>query len=180
MQERMSIFILSQTHHSSVVPVRTMCMYGPAELTTAGLGCLSSPRPQILILPKLPPKQPSFSTGLCYTGLLIILWFPITFIGREDRCRSFPLELCEKSKVYSWGYSQSRNSHIWPQFSLDLSNKDRGSLAFTLMLNFAAYLITENNCKGICHQGYLPGLFHAEDEPQVLNFNSRVLKVICN
>lgn len=73
MQERMSIFILSQTHHSYVVPVRAMCIYGPSELTPAGLGCLPSPRPQFLILPKLPAKQPNFSTGLCYTELLIIL-----------------------------------------------------------------------------------------------------------
>lgn len=71
------------------------------------------------MLPKLPPVQPSFSTGLCYTEPLIILWFPITFIGTEDHCCPFPLELLEKSEVCSWGYGQSRNNHSWFQFSLD-------------------------------------------------------------
>lgn len=75
--------------------------------------------PQALMLPKLPPVQPSFSTGLCYTEPLIIMWFPITFIGREEHCCHIPLELLGRSEVCSWGYSQSRNSCSWLQFSLD-------------------------------------------------------------
>lgn len=69
----MSTFISSQIPHSYVVPARVMCMYVQAELAPAGLGCFSPPGPQTLMLPKLPPVQPSFSTGLCYTEPLIIL-----------------------------------------------------------------------------------------------------------
>lgn len=101
MQEKMSIFILSQTHHSNVVPARAMCMFVPAELAPAGLGCLPSPKPQLLMLPKLPPTAAQF---LNWFMLYTATSYPVVschIYWQRRSLLSFPLELLEKTEVHS-------------------------------------------------------------------------------